>query len=85
MHFQAVLQQISIPAKRGRPRTRAKEIVADKSYDAAYIRKMLRQRGIQAMIAEKKLRLGTKRRKKGPRPGWRTIVLIKKLIANQPV
>jgi transposase len=69
VHFQAVLQQISIPAKRGRPRTRAKEIVADKSYDAAYIRKMLRQRGIQAMIPEKRLRPGTKRRKKGPGRG----------------
>lgn len=66
VHFQAVLEKVCIPCKRGRPRTRAKEVVADKGYDAAHIRKMLRRRGMKAMIPEKQLRQGTKRRKRGP-------------------
>lgn len=55
-----------IPVKIGRKRTRPKEVVADKAYDAGYVRKALSQRGIKGMIPEKQLRPGTKRRKKGP-------------------
>lgn len=65
-YFHPVLEEVKIPAKRGRKRTRPKEVVADKAYDAAYIRKGLRQRGIKGMIPERQLRPGTKRRKKGP-------------------
>lgn len=62
------MQQASIPVKRGRPRNRPKEVVADKGYDAAYLRRYLTKRGIKAMIPEKKQRKGTQRRKRGPRP-----------------
>ena len=62
------MQQVSIPTKAGRPRNRPNEVVADKGYDAAYLRRYLTKRGIKAMIPEKKQRQGTKRRKKGPRP-----------------
>ena len=67
-YFEAVLQQVSIPVRQGRPRNRPEKIVADRSYDAAYIRKLLRKRGIKAVIPEKRLRKGAKRRKKGPHP-----------------
>lgn len=59
--FHPVLEEVKIPVKRGRKRTRPKEVVVDK----AYIRKGLRQRGIKGMIAARQLRPGTKRRKKG--------------------
>lgn len=65
-YFHPVLNQVKIPAKRGRKRTRPEEIAADKAYDAGHIRKGLRQRGIKGMIPERQLRPGTKRRKKGP-------------------
>lgn len=41
-------------------------MVADRAYDATYVRRELRRRGIKAMIPEQGLRPGTKRRKKGP-------------------
>lgn len=62
------MRQVSIPTRRGRPRNRPQEVVADKGYDASYLRRYLAKRGIKAMIPEKKLRKGTRRRKKGPRP-----------------
>ena len=62
------MQQVNIPTKRGRPRNRPEEVVADKGYDATYLRRYLSKRGIKAMIPEKKQRKGTQRRKKGPRP-----------------
>ena len=36
---------------RGRPRTRPKEVAADKAYDSSHIRQYLRDRGIKANIA----------------------------------
>jgi transposase len=60
------LEQVKIPQAKGRPRTRPKEIVADKGYDSARLRRRLRQRGIKAMIPERRLPEGKKRRKKGP-------------------
>jgi hypothetical protein len=43
---EATLQTISVPRKRGRPRTRPKALVADKAYDSADFRCKLRRRGI---------------------------------------
>lgn len=65
-YFHVALEQVKIPVKKGRKRTKPKEVVADKAYDAAYLRKKLRRRGIKAVIPERRLRPGTKRRKKGP-------------------
>lgn len=44
------LRTIKVPQKRGRPRTRPKELVADKAYDSRKFRQALRQRGIKATI-----------------------------------
>jgi transposase len=60
------LEEVKIAQKRGRPKTKPKVIVADKGYDAAFLRRKLRKRGIRAMIPEKSLPAGRKRRKKGP-------------------
>ncbi|SNT09616.1 transposase, partial [Pontibacter ummariensis] len=64
--FHPVLKQVKIPLKRGRKRTRPEEVVADKAYDAGYLRKELARRGIKGMIPERQLRAGTKRRRRGP-------------------
>lgn len=65
-YFHPVLEQVKIPVKRGRKRTRPEEAAADKAYDAGYVRKGLSRRSIKGMIPERQLRPGTKRRKKGP-------------------
>ncbi len=44
------LRTISVPRKRGRPKTRPKELVADKAYDSADFRRSLRRRGIKPTI-----------------------------------
>ncbi|OMH22974.1 hypothetical protein BKD30_15010, partial [Tersicoccus phoenicis] len=49
----AVLKRVRIRrAGRGRPRTRPDVVLADKAYSTAKIRKMLRRRGIKAMIPQ---------------------------------
>jgi transposase len=67
-YFTEVMRQVRIPGKIGRPRNKPREVVADKGYDAGHLRQYLRKRNIKAMIPEKKLRKGTRRRKKGPHP-----------------
>jgi transposase len=44
------LLTISVPQQRGRPKTRPKELVADKAYDSAEFRRKLRRRGIKPTI-----------------------------------
>lgn len=66
--FKAAMESIRIPQKKGRPKTRPKEVMADKGYDSDKIRKYLRGRGIQSNIPQKSLKKGTKRRKRGPKP-----------------
>ncbi len=44
------LATIRVPQRRGRPRTRPHEMVADKAYDSAAFRQALRQRGIKPTI-----------------------------------
>jgi hypothetical protein len=44
------LQTISVPRKRGRPKTRPKALVTDKAYDRADFRRKLRRRGIKPTI-----------------------------------
>ena len=55
------LATIQVPQRRGRPKTRPKEVVADKAYDKWLFREKLRWRGIHPCIPE--------RRGKKPRPG----------------
>lgn len=44
------LKTIRVPRRRGRPRTRPQEVVADKAYDSAEFRRYLRGRGIKPTI-----------------------------------
>lgn len=44
------LQTIAVPQPRGRPKTRPKEVVADKADDSAAFRQKLRRRGIKPTI-----------------------------------
>ena len=43
------LATVRVPRARGRPRTRPKELVADKGYDSRPLRHRLRRRGIKRM------------------------------------
>ena len=55
------LVTIKVPRRRGRPRSRPKELVADRAYDSRPFRLRLRRRGIKPCIPE--------RRGRRPRPG----------------
>ena len=55
------LATVKVPRPSGRPRTRCKEVVADKAYDGCFLRIRLRRRGIKPCIPEL--------RGKRPRPG----------------
>jgi transposase len=46
----ATLATVRVPQRRGRPRTRPKELVADKAYDSQTFRRYLRRRGIKPTI-----------------------------------
>jgi transposase len=47
------MNTVRVPRRRGRPRSRPEHVVADRGYDAARIRKWLRERGIKATIPER--------------------------------
>jgi transposase len=47
---EAPLATVRVPQPRGRPRTRPKELVADKAYDRQAFRRSLRRRGIKPTI-----------------------------------
>jgi transposase len=55
------LATVEVPRRRGRPKTRPRELVADRAYDKWLFRTQLRWRGIHPCIPE--------RRGKRPRPG----------------
>lgn len=44
------LQAISVPRRRGRPRTRPQALAADKAYDSADFHRLLRRRGVKPTI-----------------------------------
>jgi transposase len=58
---EATLATVKVPRTKGRPRTRPKEVVADKGYDSGPLRRRLWRRGIKPCIPE--------RRGKKPLPG----------------
>ena len=60
---EATLATIKVPRRIGRPKTRPKEVVADKGYDSNALRWKLRARGIKPCIPRRKNAL--------PRPGRR--------------
>jgi transposase len=47
---EATLATVRVPQRRGRPRTRPKELVADRAYDSQAFRHRLRRRGIKPTI-----------------------------------
>src|SRR5512132_610074 len=49
-YAEATLATVRVPQRRGRPRTRPQELVADKAYDSRAFRQALRQRGIRPTI-----------------------------------
>lgn len=68
-HLKPLMNTVRIPRRQpGRPRTRPDMLVADRGYDAQHIRRYLRQRGIGAMIPERRPGRGRKRRRKGRPP-----------------
>jgi transposase len=48
------LNTVRVKSRRGRPKNRPKELVADRAYDSAPLRKALRRRGIKVCIPPKK-------------------------------
>jgi len=58
---EATLEEITVPRRSGRPRTRPAGLAADKGYDSRAFRAYLRRRGIRHSIPE--------RRNKRRRPG----------------
>lgn len=60
-----VLDSVCVPTATGY-RCRPKEVVADRAYTGKPNRKYLSSKGIKALIPEKKLPKGRKRRQKGP-------------------
>jgi transposase len=60
---ETTLATIRVPQQRGRPKTRPKEVVADKAYDSRELRQKLRRRGIKPTIPtfERRKRKTTKR------------------------
>ncbi len=49
-YAESTLATIRVPQRRGRPRTRPHELIADKAYDSQAFRRALRQRGIRPTI-----------------------------------
>jgi transposase len=47
---EATLATVKVPRRRGRPRTRPRELVADKAYDSQALRRYLRRRGSKPTI-----------------------------------
>ena len=47
---ESTLATVKVPQRRGRPRTRPKELVADRAYDSQVFRQQLRRRGIKPTI-----------------------------------
>ncbi len=61
---ETTLKTIRVPQKRGRPKTRPKELVADKGFDSQELRRRLRARGIKPTIPTFE-----RRKRKHPRRG----------------
>jgi transposase len=51
-YAEPTVRTIKVPQPRGRPRTRPKELIADKAYDSRAFRQSLRKRGIKPTIPQ---------------------------------
>jgi transposase len=63
------LATVKVAQRRGRPRTRPRELVADKAYDSQAFRQQLRRRGIKPTIPPVARRRQRPRRGRPIRPG----------------
>jgi transposase len=74
----ALLDQVRVKGKRGRPRRRFEAVAGDKGYDSQALRRQLRQRRTKPVIAFRKNRDGQyPQRARGfdkKRYGWRNVV-----------
>jgi transposase len=57
----ATLERIRVPRRRGRPRKRPEELVADRGYDSDPFREWLRRKGIRPCIPQRKNRKGRRK------------------------
>lgn len=62
----ATLSTVRVPQKRGRPKTRPKELVADKAYDSRKFRQWLRRKGMKPTIPRFERRARTKPKRGRP-------------------
>ncbi len=51
---EATLATIRVPQKKGRPKSRPRQLIADKGYDSRPLRRRLRERGIRPCIPPKR-------------------------------
>jgi transposase len=63
--FEALMGAVRLPRRRGRPRTRPRQLLGDKAYSSPRIRRYCRGRGIRAVIPRREDEL---RRKRPGRP-----------------
>ena len=61
----ATLQTVQVPRRRGRPKQRPKELVADKAYDSKHLRRWLRSLKIKPTIPPYQ-----RRKRIWPKRGW---------------
>ena len=78
-----LLEAVRIPRLRGCPRRRPHYLIADRAYGVDRIRCYLRRRGIKAVIPNKAIPQGRKRRKKGPRPKVDRVLYAKRNIVER--
>ena len=64
-HAADVLAGIRVAGARGRPLTKPAHLIADRGYDSRANRAALRNRGIRAVIPERRLPEGKRRRRRG--------------------
>lgn len=63
-----LLGQCQLQLTRGRCRLKPNVLIADKGYDSQPFRQWLSKQGVKATIAERRLPVGDKRRRKGRKP-----------------
>ena len=66
--FEQAIRSVSIPQKKGKPKTKPKAVVADKGYDFSPVRSYLSKRKIKAVIPQRKMPEAWKCHKRGPKP-----------------
>jgi transposase len=66
--FEALMGAVRLPRRRGRPRTRPRQLLGDKAYSSPRIRRYCRGRGIRAVIPRRKDEL--RRKRPGRPPGF---------------